>query len=152
MLAVIRIRGTTGVKKDIAYTLDMLKLTRVNHAVLVEENPSINGMILKSKDYITWGEISVETLTNMIMKRARLAGGKKVTEEYIKENSDFSSIESFAQAILDGEAKLEDLKIKPVFRLHPPRKGYESIKTSFNEGGSLGFRDEKINDLILKMI
>ena len=43
MYLVIRIRGTTGVKQPIASTLEMLRLNRISHAVLVDENPSYKG-------------------------------------------------------------------------------------------------------------
>jgi large subunit ribosomal protein L30 len=49
MIAAIRVRGRTGIKKEIADTLDMLKLTRINHAVLIEETPSYKGMRQKAK-------------------------------------------------------------------------------------------------------
>jgi len=39
-----------------------------------------------------------------------------------------------------------------VFRLNPPKKGYKSIKKSYKEGGALGYRGEKINNLIQRMI
>ncbi len=45
-----------------------------------------------------------------------------------------------------------DLDIKPVFRLHPPRKGYEDIRLSVKEGGSLGYRGENIKDLAERML
>jgi large subunit ribosomal protein L30 len=152
MLAAIRVRGTVGVKKDIAATMDMLRLTRINHAVLINENPSYKGMLLKSKDYITWGEIDLETLTQLITKRGRVVGGDKITDEYIKENTEYSSIEEFAKAVLESEITLEDANIKQVFRLHPPRKGYEGVKNAFQEGGSLGYRKEEIRTLINKMV
>jgi large subunit ribosomal protein L30 len=152
MLAVLRVRGTVGVKKDIAYTMDMLKLTRINHAVLINENPSYKGMLLKSKDYITWGEIDQETLTQLITKRGRVVGGEKITDDYIKNNTEYSSIEEFSKAVLESEITLEDANIKPVFRLHPPRKGYEGVRTAFQEGGSLGYRKEEIRALIKKMV
>jgi len=41
--------------------------------------------------------------------------------------------------------------LKPLFRLHPPRKGYEGIKRSFKEGGALGYRADKINALLRRM-
>ena len=63
MMIALRVRGRTGIKKDIADTLDMLRLTRINHAVLLPENPSYQGMLQKGKDYITWGENDQETLT-----------------------------------------------------------------------------------------
>ncbi len=152
MLAAVRVRGTVGVKKDIADTMDMLRLTRINHAVLINENPSYKGMLIKSKDYITWGEIDLETLTQLITKRGRVVGGEKITDDYINENTEYSSIEEFAKAILESEVTFEDANIKPVFRLHPPRKGFEGVKTAFREGGSLGYREEEIRTLIKKMV
>ncbi|MGZ7134255.1 MAG: 50S ribosomal protein L30 [Methanobacterium sp.] len=152
MIAAIRLRGRTGIKKDIANTLDMLKLTRINHTVLIEDNPSYNGMLQKAKDYITWGEIDQETVSKLLSKRGKITGNVKLTEDYLKDNTDFSSVEELSKALADSGNKLEDSGIKPVFRLHPPRKGYENIKKTFAESGSLGYRGNKINDLIKRMI
>ena len=152
MYLVIRVRGTTGVIQNIADTLDMLRLNRISHAVLVDENPSYEGMLQKAKDYITWGEIDAETLAAIIAKRGRLPGNVKVTDEYVAENSDYDNIEQLANAIIDGKATLADADIKPVFRLHPPRKGYEDIRLSVQEGGSLGYRGEEIKDLARRML
>jgi large subunit ribosomal protein L30 len=151
MFFVVRVRGTTGVKRDIADTLEKLRLNRINHGVLIKDNPSYRGMLQKAKDYITWGEISPEVLIDLINKRGRLAGNVRISEEYIKENSDYSSVEELANALLTSEIKAEDIDMKPIFRLHPPRKGYEGIRYSFNEGGSSGFRGDSINNLLKKM-
>lgn len=122
MFLVIRVRGTTGVIKNIADTLDMLRLNRISHAVLVEDTPSYNGMLQKAKDYITWGEIDADLLAEIIAKRGKFTGNNKVTDEYVAENSDYKNIDELAKAVIAGEVKLMDLDIKPVFRLHPPRK------------------------------
>lgn len=48
--------------------------------------------------------------------------------------------------------KGKDGKLKPFFRLHPPRGGIES-KKHFGVGkGVLGNNKDKINDLILRML
>lgn len=151
MFFVIRVRGTTGVNKDIADTLKMLKLHRINHGVLVEENPSFLGMLQKAKDYITWGEIDQNTLAEIISKRGELVGGDKISENYLKENTDYSSIEELAKSLINNDIKANDIAMKPVFRLHPPRKGYEGIRLSIKEGGSLGYRGQFIKDLVTKM-
>lgn len=151
MFAVIRVRGSVDVRKDIKDTLAMLRLHKINHAVLVDETQSYKGMLQKAKDYITWGEIDKDTLASLIKKRGRLPGNKKITKEYIKDKG-YPTFEEFAEAIIKGETKLEDLDMKPVFRLHSPRKGYESVKKSFKEGGSLGYRGNEINELIQRMI
>ena len=152
MYAVIRVRGRTGIKKNLADTLDMLNLTRISHAVVIPETPSYKGMLQKGKDYITWGEISEETYKLLLAERGRLPGKKRVTEEYVKENTDYDSIDSLATALYNGETTLKEVGLKPIFRLNPPRKGYENTKKAFNEGGSLGYRSENINELIEKMI
>ena len=41
--------------------------------------------------------------------------------------------------------------IKPVFRLHPPSKGFKGkVKRSYTAGGVTGYRGENINNLIKK--
>ena len=81
MIAAIRVRGRTGIRKDIEDTLKMLKLTRINHAVIIEDNPSYKGMLQKAKDYITWGEVDADSVTSLISKRGKLPGNVKLTEE-----------------------------------------------------------------------
>ncbi|RAP48031.1 MAG: 50S ribosomal protein L30 [Methanosphaera sp. rholeuAM6] len=152
MYAVIRIRGRTGIRKNIADTLDMLNLTRISHTVIIPDTPSYKGMLQKAKDYITWGEVSEETFLKLFSERARLPGNKKVTEEYVKENTEYDSVDALAIAILNGETTLRDNGLKPIFRLAPPRKGYESTRKPYTEGGSLGYRSENINELLEKMI
>jgi large subunit ribosomal protein L30 len=151
MIAAIRVRGTTGVKGEIADTMKMLRLNRINHAVILDENPSYKGMLQKAKDYITWGEINEETLAKVITKRGRLPGGEKVTEEFLKENTSHKTIDDVAKAVFKGE-KLEEIGIKPVFRLHPPRKGFKNVKKAYNEDGTLGYRGEDMENLIGKML
>lgn len=151
MIAAIRVRGRTGVKGDIADTMKMLRLNRINHAVIIEENPSYQGMLQKAKDYITWGEITEGTLEEIITKRGKVPGGEKVTKEYLKENTSYKTIKAVAKAVAKGE-KLEEAGIKPVFRLHPPRKGYKNVKKAYNEDGTLGYRGENMEDLIRKML
>ena len=109
-------------------------------------------MLQKAKDYITWGEIDAETLAAIIAKRGRLPGNVKVTDEYVAENTDYSNIQELAEALINSDIKLADVGIKPVFRLHPPRKGYEDIRLSVNEGGALGYRGEEIKDLAKRML
>ncbi|PAV06651.1 50S ribosomal protein L30 [Methanosphaera cuniculi] len=152
MYAVIRVRGRTGIKKNIADNLNMLNLTRISHATVIPETPSYDGMLQKGKDYITWGEISEDTLKELISVRGRLPGDKRVTDEYVKENTDYDSVDALATAIFNQETTMKDAGLKPIFRLNPPRKGYEGTKKPYTEGGSLGYRSENINELIEKMI
>ncbi len=58
-----------------------------------------------------------------------------------------ASIKELAKAVNSGTASLKDLGIKPVFRLHPARKGLKTTKKTAQQGGDLGFRQD-IGDLI----
>ena len=151
--AVIRVRGHRKINHDIEDTMCMLRLTRVNHCVIIPENDCMKGMLQKAKDFITWGEVSPETLTKMIKARGRLMGDKPIDDSYVGSNSPFASVDAFAQSVVNDETKYADLKdVKPIFRLHPPRQGYEAVKKDLKTHGSLGYRGDKINALIEKML
>ena len=151
--AVVRVRGSVGVRGDIADTLKMLRLHRVNHCVIIPNTETYRGMLNKVKDYITYGEIDKDTLIKLILKRGRLPGNKRLNEEKIKELTELS-IEDLSEKIINGEITLKNTPLKPVFRLHPPKKGYDKggIKNPFSVGGALGYRGSEINKLLDKMI
>ena len=151
--AAIRVRGTVNIRGDIRDTLMMLRLNRANHCVILPADPSTEGMLQKAKDYITWGELRPEVLAKLILKRGRLESGKSITDSYVKKNTEFKSLIAFSKAVCEGKEKYANLEaVRPVIRLHPPIKGYEGIKRSFVEGGALGYRGDKINDLVDRMI
>jgi large subunit ribosomal protein L30 len=150
-IVAIRVRGTVGVRREIADTLRMLSLTRRNHAVIVDDRDTYRGMLKKAKDYLTYGEISEETLQRLLLERGRLPGDKRIDEKYIKSKTD-KTLKKFMKSFLTGETDLGQLGIKPVFRLHPPRKGLEEVNKPFGRGGALGYRGTRINELLEKMI
>lgn len=153
-LAVIRLRGQVDRSMSIKKTLKLLRLNRANHCVIIDDRKTFLGMLQKAKDLITWGELNSPTMRELLLKRGRLEGGKRITEDYIRENTSFSSIDDFIDKFLRFEANLTDIKgLKPVFRLHPPRKGHKQrgIKHPFTLGGALGYRGNEINNLITKM-
>lgn len=152
MYAVVRVRGQVNVRYTIEDTMQMLRLHKVNHCVVVPENPHFKGMVLKVKDYVAYGKVDAETLAEMLKNRGRLEGGTRLTEGYLKENTPYDSIKAFAEAVIEGKASLKDVpRLKPVFRLHPPRKGHAGIKRTVQQGGALGNHDEDINKLLHKM-
>ncbi|MCK5772362.1 MAG: 50S ribosomal protein L30 [Thermoplasmata archaeon] len=151
---VVRVRGTLNIKPDIKLTMKLLRLNRTNHCVVIPETAEYTGMLKKVKDYVTWGEVSNESMAEMIQARGKLIGDEPITDKYIKANSDFKDIKEFASAVTTGSVNYNSLKdVKPIFRLSPPNKGgYEGIKRSFQVGGALGYRGEKINVLIKRML
>ena len=115
MIAVVRVRGSINVNTKIVDTLNMLHLGKKNSCIVFVPTESAMGMIKKVKDYITWGEISQETL-----------------------------------ALLTDKRKAKNKS----FHLNPPKKGFgrKGVKVPFSKSGALGYRGEKMNDLITRML
>ena len=152
---VVRVRSNVNVERSIRETMDYLNLTKVNHAVIIPENDQYRGMLQKAKDYITWGEATEETVERMLTERGRMSGDSPLTDDLVKESTDFKNIKDFAKSATSRESTVKDVPgLKRVFRLHPPRgpKGWGGIKRSFVVGGALGARGDAINNLVDRMI
>ena len=91
-IAVIRIRGQVGLDKDMKETLFRMKLRRKYVCAIFEPTKENLGMVKKTRNFISYGEISDETYNELVKKRGKKVGGK----------------------------------LKPFFRLHPPRGGAET--------------------------
>jgi large subunit ribosomal protein L30 len=144
------LRGEVNVRPEIKATLAMLHIHRVNHCIVVKEDPHYRGMIQMVKDYVAWGKIDDDTLALLLEKRGRLSANRRLTEQYLKENTSYSSFLELASAITSGATSLNELEIKPIFRLHPARKGLRTTKKTAQQGGDLGFRPD-LTDLIKRM-
>ncbi|NPA38688.1 MAG: 50S ribosomal protein L30 [Candidatus Nanohaloarchaeota archaeon] len=70
-IAVVRVKGTVGVDKRIEETLKRLKLTKPNHVVFYKLTPSIEGMVKKVKDYVTWGEVEESFIKEVESKASK---------------------------------------------------------------------------------
>jgi len=153
-LLVIRIRGAPHMNYKIEDTLKMLRLHHVNHAVLLQNDKTIAGMLNRARDYIAFGEVDAGTVLKILRSRALLVGSKPLTEEHVKNKTEFKTIEELANAIAEGKIKVKDVfNLKPVFRFGPPKGGFRgSIKKAFNSGGPLGYVGPYINSLANQMI
>ncbi len=150
--AVVKVRGSISAKREARETLDMLRLYKTNNAALIDNRPSYMGMLYRVQNYVTWGEVSKETVTLLLKKRGRLAGNKKLTDEYIQKVG-YKSLEALAETIASCKAEYQKLpNVQPVFKLPPPSKGFKGkTKKSYSAGGEAGYRGEKINELIKRM-
>lgn len=70
-IVAVRVRGLIGIRGSISDTMSMLKLFRKNFCVVLDDSPSVRGMLFKVKDYITWGVIDDETLKLLIENRGK---------------------------------------------------------------------------------
>lgn len=75
-LAVILVRGRIGLKSEVKFTLDLLRLGRKFRCVIVKDTPEVKGMLQKVKDYVTWGEVSEDTLKEMQVREQKDQKGR----------------------------------------------------------------------------
>ena len=149
----VRIRGVSDISQEIKDTLSMLRLTRNCHATLLDDRPAYKGMLRKSKDCLTWGEVSQENIALLLKKRGKLVGDKKLTDDYAKELG-YKSLDDLAESMFKMEVECTSHpKVKSVFRLRPPNKGFKGkVKRSYAAGGETGYRGDAINDLLKRML
>lgn len=153
LIAVVRLRSVIGQRKEVKETVKLLNLTRVHHAIVIDNRLTNLGMLQKVKDTVTWGEIDSPTLARLLRKRGRLYGNKHLTDEYVVKHTKLNTIDDLAKALVGFKIDLTAIpKLKKVFRLHPPSKGFRgSLKRSVQQKGELGYRGVDINGLIMRM-
>jgi large subunit ribosomal protein L30 len=150
MFAVIRIRGNAGIRSDLKSTLRMLRLDAPNNCIVIPETETYKGMLQAAKDACTWGELEEKTFVELLKKRLRLKGNKRVDEKVIKEMK-IDSVEKIAKSLFEGKTKMKDYNFQQKFRLTPPSKGFKSVKLPFPKG-DLGYRGKEINKLLERMM
>jgi large subunit ribosomal protein L30 len=152
-VAVIRLRGVQNINPKTKDTLRYLRLTRVNHAVVLPKNETTLGMLQVAKDFVTWGDLDAGTLASVIQSRGRIVGDKPLTESHLAKHTPHKTFAALADAIVAGKIRYSAIPdIKPIFRLHPARAGLEGIKRSVQNGGALGYRGRDINELLGRML
>ncbi|MEM3712117.1 MAG: 50S ribosomal protein L30 [Thermoproteota archaeon] len=154
LVVVVRIRGAVNVTRDVAATLNKLRLLRVNSSTLVRLNPSVEGMLRKAKEYLMWGRIDKNTLRLLLLKRGRLPGGRRLSNENLVKFTRYKSLEELVEAVWTSNSPSQVLKpVKPVFKLTPPKGGFKrSVKKPVKKGGILGDWGDRINTILKRMI
>ena len=155
-LLAVRLLGPFGAPIDIETALRTLKLNSKFRAVLLEKNGSMLGVLRMVKDYVTWGDVKSHDIANLLKERGELSNGMPLNDKFVKESFGQESMEELAQALTRGQVALSTLwqkGVQPVFRLHPPSRGFgSSTKRPFGSRGELGYRGTAISHLIDRMM
>ncbi len=139
-IAVVRVRGLTGIRRSVKDTLSMVRLYRKNFCIFLEDTPTNRGMVEKIKDYVTFGMVDEAKFQEYYTKRG---------EEFLgKTESKNKSIQYHTFVTLNNK------NFKPFLRLNSPKSGFgrKGLKLTFLQGGALGNRGDKISDLIERML
>ncbi|WP_048087798.1 50S ribosomal protein L30 [Metallosphaera yellowstonensis] len=150
-ILVIRIRGRASTPWDIQETLDRLRLYNHYNAMIYPAEEQIVGMIRRVQSYVTWGELNMEGAKAIISRLETFKG--KLDEGIIKEKMGIT-LEEFLRDLVEGRIRLNKQDfVKLPIRLHPPKKGFKGKVNSFlGSGGELGYRGDKINELVRRMV
>jgi large subunit ribosomal protein L30 len=149
---VVRMKGTVNTPYWARTTLDLLHLDKRFRATIIPAKDNTKGMLDKIKHYVSWQEIDVTITKELLEKKARKEGYKKLTTEDIAKLG-FKSTDDLAQSLAEGTATLSKLKtVKPWFALSPPRGGFKrKTKKMYGEGGILGNHKELLAQVRIMM-
>ncbi len=137
MILIIRIKGRVEISEKIEETLSRLKLKRKYSAVLIKETHETEKLLQHIRNYVAYGTISSEDILLLLQKRGIPLGKKFDAQEVAKQ--------------LDKKP-LQELGVRPFFRLHPPRNGIDSRLHYGVKKGVLGNHKDKINLLMRRML
>jgi len=149
---VVRIKGQADVPHWANTTLNLLKLEKKYRAVILPVKENTGGMLKKIQHYVSWQEIDVSTAKELLDKKGRKTGYKKITDKDISE-AGFKTIDELAASLSEGKTTMNKIKsLKPWFALSPPRQGFKrSTKHLYGQKGVLGYNKE-LSTLIKRMI
>ncbi|MBA0908530.1 MAG: 50S ribosomal protein L30 [Nitrosarchaeum sp.] len=140
---VVRIKGQADCPYWATTTMTLLKLDKKYRATILPAKDNTLGMLNKVKHYVTWIPLETSLAIELIDKKARKDGYKKITLADLKELG-FDSTEALGSALAEGKATLSKLKpLKPWFALAPPRYGFKrSTKKLYGQKGILGLNKD----------
>lgn len=157
---VVRIRGINQIHPKVRKALQLFRLRQINNGVFVKLNKATINMLRICEPYITWGYPNLKTIRDLIYKR----GFAKV---------DYRRIPITSNSVIEGRLGKKDIicvedlvhEIFSVgknfkyasnflwpFKLNTPTGGWRKKTNHFVEGGDFGCREDKINELLRRMI
>jgi large subunit ribosomal protein L30 len=138
MIVVIRIAGQVNLSEEIKEALSRIRLRKKYSATLLPETKENLKLLLRLRNFVSYGQINTETLAKLLATRGRPLKGSKMDAKKI-----MSEIEN---------KPLNDLGIKPFFTLHPPRGGIDAKKHAGESGKGVLGENKKINELVERML
>ncbi|CAD5205889.1 unnamed protein product [Bursaphelenchus okinawaensis] len=157
---VIRIRGINKIHPRPRKVLQLLRLRQINNGVFVKLNKATIQMLRIADPFIAWGYPSQKTIRELVYKRghAKVKGQRlPITDNAIVEENlgkqDIICIEDLIHELytVGPNFKKASNFLWP-FKLSNPNGGWSKKANHFVEGGDYGNREDKINELLAKMI
>ena len=160
-IIIIRICGQwERIPKEIQTILAKLHLKELNNAIILFYNKDNFKMVKLIESYVTWGFINKYMIEDLLRKRGSVTFGNNEPNEL--NNVDIeNSLGKLGIVCIEDiifELSKETQNAKEVldylgyFKLEKNDDGFDKANISFEKGGNQGFRGDKINALLKKMI
>lgn len=142
---VLRIKGQADVPYWATTTMKLLNLEKKYRATILPAKENTLGMLKKIQHYVSWQEIDISITKELLDKKGRKAGYKKITSEDLSDIG-FKTMDELASSLSEGKSTLSKLKpLKPWFAMAPPKHGFKrSTKKLYGQKGVLGYNKELI--------
>ena len=142
---VLRIKGQADVPYWATTTMKLLNLEKKYRATILPAKENTLGMLKKIQHYVSWQEIDISITKELLDKKGRKAGYKKITSEDLSEIG-FKTMDELASSLAESKSTLSKLKpLKPWFAMAPPKQGFKrSTKKLYGQKGVLGHNKELI--------
>lgn len=129
-------KGIVKTEKSIAKVSEMIAAIRIR---------GLTGVKYDIKDTMEYLHLYRKNYCVLLEKNPSVIGMLKKAKDFITWGEVNAEVIELLKKRDEG---------KKFYRLAPPRKGFErkGIKKSFSVGGALGYRGEKINELITRMV
>ena len=149
---VVRIRGQVDVPYWASTTMELLRLDKKYRATILQAQVNTLGMLDKIKHYVSWQEADIEITKQLLDKKGRKSGYRKIESQDLKDMG-FADLDEMASSIVEGKISMSKIKeLKPWFALAPPRKGFKrSTKRLYTQKGILG-PNKELAELVRRMI
>jgi len=142
---VLRIKGQADVPYWATTTMKLLNLEKKFRATILPAKENTLGMLKKIQHYVSWQEIDISITKELLDKKGRKAGYKKITSKDLSEIG-FKTMDELASSLTESKSTLSKLKpLKPWFAMAPPKHGFKrSTKKLYGQKGVLGHNKELI--------
>jgi len=157
---VMRIRGINGLHPKPRKVLQLFRLRQINNGVFMKLNKSTINMLRIAEPYITWGYPNLKSVRELIYKRGfgkvdgrRIAlTNNEIIEKKLGRHGIVCMEDIIHEIMTAGPHFKEASNFLWYFKLNTPNGGWRKKNNHFVDGGDFGCRDDKINNLLRRMI
>ncbi|XP_046397617.1 60S ribosomal protein L7 [Ischnura elegans] len=157
---VIRIRGINQVSPKVRKVLQLFRLRQINNGIFLKLNKATLNMLRICEPYVTWGYPNLKSVRELIYKRgfAKINGQRiPITSNSIIEGRlgkmNLICMEDLIHEVftVGKNFKYASNFLWP-FKLNTPTGGWRKKTNHYVEGGDFGNREDKINELLRRMV